>query len=258
MKTLLSIGLVAVTATCAYAGDAVVDPVADAWLTPQALVVVPPEYPVALLGKTPNGYVDLVFGIARDGTVREPKAVAGDLPGAFAEAVLDVAKLWRFQHKRYDDACVPIADGEPRYRLRIWFETEADQPHIFFEQAARKKPGSQSNNYAPVKRVQPSFPGILARRGIEQGCTVARMHITEAGDVDRVDIIKSDPAGLFDDATRRTLQEWKFPAGGIPGRPGPAMSEVQTVFYLPGRAHRSGVAPEGTHPGEPLNPPHPH
>ncbi len=111
MQILLLLAILALTATCACAEDAAVDGGKDAWLTPQALVVVPPEYPPTLLGKTPNGHVDFAFGIAKDGTVRQPQAVAGDLPGAFAEAVLDVAKLWRFQYKLYDDACMPIVEG---------------------------------------------------------------------------------------------------------------------------------------------------
>jgi TonB family protein len=258
MQTGAFIMLGIIVASYACAEDAVVDAGAQAWLTPQALVVVPPEYPPALLGKTPNGYVDLAFGIAKDGTMRQPHAVAGDLPGAFADAVLDVAKLWRFQYKLYDDACVPIAEGEQRYRLRVWFETEADKPHIFIEQTARKRGATKKNNFAPVKRVEPRFPKILVRRGIKEGCIVARMHITEAGDVERVDILKSDPAGLFDEAAKRALLEWKFPAGGIPEKPGAATGEVQVVFYLPDRAHGSGtIEAVGTYPGGPLNPPHP-
>jgi hypothetical protein len=35
--------LVVIVTTCAYAEDAAADPATVAWLTPQALVVVPPE-----------------------------------------------------------------------------------------------------------------------------------------------------------------------------------------------------------------------
>ncbi len=86
------------------------------------------------------------------------------------------------------------------------------------------------------------------------------MHITEAGDVDRVDILKSDPTGLFDEAAKQALLEWKFPAGRIPGKPGPATGEVQILFYLPGRAHDSGgtIEPVGTYPGVLLNAAQPH
>jgi TonB family protein len=248
MKSILIGALLYALARCLYAEDAVIDLGKDASVTPRALIVVPPEYPPALLGKTQNGYVDLAFGVARDGTVREPQAVASDLPAAFSDAVLEVIKLWRFEFHLYGDNCVRLGEGQRRYQLRVLFETEGDKPHVFIEQTSKAKPSS----YRALKRVNPEFPRPAIRRGVEQGCVAARLHISTQGDVDRVDILKADPEGVFERAATEALMQWKYPAGGpVPGKPGGATGDVQLIFRHrnPHYANNPGIRDPGMRTG---------
>jgi protein TonB len=60
----------------------------------------------------------------------------------------------------------------------------------------------------------PVYPREAIRGGIAKGRVTARLQIDEKGNVTDVNIIQSEPRGVFDKAVRAALENWKFRAEG--------------------------------------------
>ena|SRR5689334_6053340 len=64
-----------------------------------------------------------------------------------------------------------------------------------------------------VARVDPEFPREASQAGADKGRVKARMTISGAGEVTRVEIVEAQPRRLFDRAVVKTLSQWKFNNG---------------------------------------------
>jgi protein TonB len=64
-----------------------------------------------------------------------------------------------------------------------------------------------------VARVDPEFPREATQAGADKGRVKARMTISGAGEVTRVEIVEATPRRLFDRAVVKTLSQWKFNNG---------------------------------------------
>jgi protein TonB len=60
----------------------------------------------------------------------------------------------------------------------------------------------------------PSYPREAIRAGVSKGRVVARLSIDENGRVTDVNIVSSEPRGVFDKAVRSALEGWRFKAEG--------------------------------------------
>jgi protein TonB len=60
----------------------------------------------------------------------------------------------------------------------------------------------------------PSYPREAIRAGVQKGRVVARLSIDESGKVTEVNIVSSEPRGVFDKVVRAALETWKFKAEG--------------------------------------------
>jgi periplasmic protein TonB len=67
---------------------------------------------------------------------------------------------------------------------------------------------------AKISGDDPSYPREAIRAGVQKGRVVARLSIDESGKVTDVNIISSDPRGVFDKVVRAALETWKFRAEG--------------------------------------------
>ena len=77
----------------------------------------PPLYPEPALSQRIEGWVDIEFTVARDGTTREPRVVAAAPPGVFEDAALDALARWRYEPMTIDGAPV-----DQRVATRLRFE----------------------------------------------------------------------------------------------------------------------------------------
>lgn len=77
-------------------------------------------------------------------------------------------------------------------------------------------PRSAYVTLTPTYREQPEFPREAIYSGVNSGRVVARMNIDANGNVNRVDILESEPKRVFDRAVQRALLRWKFQATGEP------------------------------------------
>ncbi|MBN2564717.1 MAG: energy transducer TonB [Candidatus Eisenbacteria bacterium] len=69
----------------------------------------------------------------------------------------------------------------------------------------------------PIVRVPPAYPYGARERGIE-GAVQVRMLVTTEGTVGDVEILEARPKGVFEDAVRRTVPQWRFSPGKIEGK----------------------------------------
>jgi periplasmic protein TonB len=60
----------------------------------------------------------------------------------------------------------------------------------------------------------PSYPREAIRAGVAKGRVVVRLSIDEQGKVTDVNIVSSEPRGVFDKAVRSALEGWRFKAEG--------------------------------------------
>jgi outer membrane biosynthesis protein TonB len=65
-------------------------------------------------------------------------------------------------------------------------------------------------------RVLPELSREARRAGIDHGQLVVRLHLSAAGTVDQVELVRADPPQLFDDGVQRTLAGWTFNPTGQP------------------------------------------
>lgn len=78
--------------------------------------------------------------------------------------------------------------------------------------------GRKSNSDArPVVRVNPKYPIIAARDGIE-GWVVLAFDINAIGEVVNIKIVESEPKRIFDKAAKQALKKWKYRAKSADGQ----------------------------------------
>lgn len=73
------------------------------------------------------------------------------------------------------------------------------------------------SGFVPLSRQPPEYPYKATRRGIEGWVRVA-FDVTETGDVENVEVIESDPPGVFDIAASRAVSRWRFKPRIIDGQ----------------------------------------
>jgi TonB family protein len=66
---------------------------------------------------------------------------------------------------------------------------------------------------APTHRVEPEFPRAALRAGTERGAVTARLALDSDGIVTQVDIVRSEPKRIFDQAVSHALSQWRYPEG---------------------------------------------
>jgi protein TonB len=64
-----------------------------------------------------------------------------------------------------------------------------------------------------VSKVDPEFPREALQAGAEKGRVKARMTVSSAGEVMRVEILEAEPRRVFDRAVVKTLALWRFDSG---------------------------------------------
>lgn len=80
----------------------------------------------------------------------------------------------------------------------------------------------------PLVNVTPTYPTRAASRGIEGWCQVS-FTVTETGGVRGVIVVDAEPAGIFDTASIRAAERFKFQPKVVDGQ-GVEVPNVQYVF----------------------------
>ena len=73
------------------------------------------------------------------------------------------------------------------------------------------------SSFIPLSQQPPQYPYKSAQRGVE-GWVRVTFDVTETGGVDNVEVIESDPPGVFDKAATRAVYRWRFKPRIINGK----------------------------------------
>jgi len=87
------------------------------------------------------------------------------------------------------------------------------------------------SGFIPLSRQPPQYPYKAARRGIEGWVRVA-FDVTATGSVDSVEVIESDPPGVFDKAAIRAVYSWRFKPRMVDGKAVPGKASQVVDFRL--------------------------
>ncbi len=82
-----------------------------------------------------------------------------------------------------------------------------------------------------VARVNPEYPYQARERGIE-GYVAVKVLVGKDGEVRQVNILKSRPQGMFDQAVRKAMTGWRFQPGEVGGEPVTAWITTTLHFRL--------------------------
>jgi len=82
-----------------------------------------------------------------------------------------------------------------------------------------------------IVRVPPLYPYAAREKNI-QGAVQVRMLINPDGSVGQVQVLDARPPGIFEDAVKRTVPQWRFSPGKIEGRPVAAWVVTTIRFNL--------------------------
>ncbi|HDZ09739.1 energy transducer TonB [Pseudohongiella sp.] len=80
----------------------------------------------------------------------------------------------------------------------------------------------------PLVNIQPTYPTRAAQRGIEGWCQVS-FTVTASGGVENVEVIDAEPRGMFDSASIRAAERFRFQPRVVNGEAVP-VPNVQYVF----------------------------
>lgn len=64
-----------------------------------------------------------------------------------------------------------------------------------------------------ISREAPKFPSEALDQGISSGTVKVRLSVAGDGSVTQVDIVESQPQGVFDKVVKRALFRWKYEGG---------------------------------------------
>ena len=87
------------------------------------------------------------------------------------------------------------------------------------------------SGFVPLSRQPPEYPYKAARRGIEGWVRVA-FDVNESGNVENVEVVESDPPGVFDIAATRAVSRWRFKPRIIDGKAVPGKASQVVEFKL--------------------------
>jgi protein TonB len=87
------------------------------------------------------------------------------------------------------------------------------------------------SDFMPLSRQPPQYPYKAARRGIEGWVRVA-FRVTKTGTVEDVQVLESDPAGVFEQAAIKAVYRWRFKPRIVNGQATAGTAEQVVEFKL--------------------------
>lgn len=91
----------------------------------------------------------------------------------------------------------------------------------------------------PLVRVPPDYPQRALAKKVE-GWVLLRFTVTETGNVEDPEVLRAEPAGLFDRAAMRAVMRWKYQPQLRDGKPTRVMTLNRIVFKIDRSAEAQG------------------
>lgn len=187
-----------------------------------------PVYPARLLVDRVEGYAELEFELATDGSVLQPRIITAMPRGEFEVAALAAIRSWRF----------PPDTTLRRMRRRFDF----------------RLPDSTLHELPPIMLASAPFPMEACER--RQAGRVSLEVATNAdGTIRQARILSSEPKGLFDRSALAIAKASRMTPSYRDGQPQAAIA-LLTLFFDPDRASCPGsLVPDPQRPGKGRPPP---
>lgn len=171
-----------------------------------------PVYPPRLLTDRLEGYAELQFELAADGSVLRPRVITAMPRGEFEAAALAAIRSWRF----------PPDSATPRMRRRFEF----------------RLPDSTLAEVPPIMLASAPFPMVACEK--RQTGSVALEVATDAdGAIRQAHILSSEPKGLFDRSALAIAKASRMTPAYRNGQPIAAIALLK-LFFDPDQASCPG------------------
>lgn len=177
-----------------------------------------PAYPAALLGARVEGYVEVEFDLAPDGSVRDARVIAAMPRGEFERAALAAIHAWRAEPSSERER-----HGSRRFEFRLPDSTLATAPTTVLGSAP-----------FPMQACERRLRGRVA---LEVG-TDASGRVLEAR------ILSATPRGLFDRTALAVARASRLSPAYRDGQP-IAAKALMTLFFDPEKATCPGTRSPG-------------
>ena len=171
-----------------------------------------------------------------------------ELPGVEPSRLVEFVRLKREEHVKLKQR-TPTPPPEkaalpPRPRLDVHTESRplaprldmamnldvplnfGDGPYLGALAAVQADSG-----FIPLSQQPPQYPYKAAQRGIEGWVRVA-FDVTASGSVENVEVIESDPPGVFDKAASRAVSRWRFKPRMLNGEAVPGRASQLVEFEI--------------------------
>lgn len=123
----------------------------------------------------------------------------------------------------YEERGNANAAADIRERRTLWIEQHPET----MTGTSTVPPGA----LLPLSRVAPQYPREALKRGLE-GVVEFQVDVNPDGTVAGLKVLKSEPAGVFDEAASRALRKWKFKPKIVDGEPVPSSGWQRVEFSL--------------------------
>jgi len=171
-----------------------------------------PVYPARLLMDRVEGYVELQFELAVDGSVLRPRVIMAMPRGEFEAAALAAIRSWRF----------PPESATQRMTRRFEF----------------RLPDSTLGEVPPIMLASAPFP-MEACKSRKTGQVSLEVATDADGTIRQARILSSDPKGLFDRSALAIAKASRMTPAYRNGQPFGAIA-LLTIFFDPGQASCPG------------------
>ena len=187
-----------------------------------------PAYPARLLVDRVEGYAEVEFELAKDGSVSKPRVIMAMPRGEFEVAALQAIRSWRF----------PPDDNVRRMKRRFDF----------------RLPGSTLHDLPPILLASAPFPMEACER--RQAGEVSLEIATNAdGTIRQARVLSSEPKGLFDRSALVIAKASRMTPSYREGQPQAALA-LLTLFFDSNKASCPGsLLPDPQRPAKGRPPP---
>jgi len=187
-----------------------------------------PVYPARMLVDRVEGYAELEFQVAADGSIQEPRVITAMPRGDFEVAALDAIRSWRFP------AGMPAGRMTRRFEFRL--------------------PDSTLHGVPPITLASAPFPMAACERR-QTGRVSLEVETDATGRIRKARILSSEPKAIFDRSALAIARGSRLTPAYRDGQSIAAIA-LLTLFFDPNQASCPGsLTPDPKRPSQGRPPP---
>ena len=170
------------------------------------------------------------------------------LPIVDSQRLVDFVRLKREEKLQLKERTPPPppkkAAAPPRPRLDLRADSRPPSPQLDMDMnldvplnfgdgpwIGRQAVMQADSRFVPLSQLPPRYPYKAAQRGIE-GWVRVEFDVTATGSAEHVEVIESEPPGVFDKAAIRAVSRWRFKPRRVNGKAVPGKATQVVDFKL--------------------------